>query len=177
MEVIIKPFYPRALKAGYLFIYIYIFMTPIFETGRYCFVYNFWFSWPNELFLYFFNSNYFVWDFNHHWEINIFEIARVLRTLILPSRVRLRILYISKTFSIFDIISKRYFPSCLVLLYEKCTPVSLMVYLNKSKHFIPRTATLKLFRSPIPEISLWNFNSWVLDKNIDKKQKKFPLVA
>ena len=47
-------FYPISLTACYLFIDIYIFKTPVSEIGRYSFVFNIWFSWPNKLFLYLF---------------------------------------------------------------------------------------------------------------------------
>ena len=152
--VIIKYFYPRALKSCYLFIYICIFKTPAFEIGRYCFVFNFWFSWPNELFLYFFNSSVIsVGTLNHHWEINYFWNSKGFKNSNFTLFKNYNFLHILKTFWIFNIVFKKFFSSYLVLLYEECAPVILMVSLHKSTHFIPQTATLTLFTTPIPAIS------------------------
>ena len=134
--VIIKTFYPRALKTCNLFIYIYIFRNPVFEFGRYCFVFNFWFILPNKSLLHFFWLNYyFSWDFNHHWKINYFWNSKAFKNYN-PS-FKSKTLHSPFFRNIFVIDSKKFFSSCLLLLCKNCTHVILMVSLHKSTHFIP----------------------------------------
>ena len=140
-RVIIKSFYPRGLKACYLFIYIYVFKTPVFEIGRYCFVLIFGLVDQMNCFCIFFISTLIsVRTLIIIERYAISEVARVLKAIILPSRVRLRILHIFKTFWIFDIVSKKFLSSCLVVLCEKCKRVTLMVSLihqHISYHRLP----------------------------------------
>ena len=82
----------------------------------------------------------------------IFEIAKVLKTMILPSNVRRRIHQTFKTFWILVILSRKFFSFCFSLLYEKWMPVIFIVPVHKSIHFLPQTATFALFSTPISAI-------------------------
>ena len=53
----------------------------------------------------------------------------------------------------FFTVSQKFLSSCSFLLYEIYTPNILIHSLVRSRHFMPQSATLTLFRMPIPAIS------------------------
>ena len=90
-------------------------------------------------------------DVRHKW--TILDKANVLKTIILPSKVKFLMRQILRTLWMFDIAVKKFFSMLSLLLYEKWIPRILMVFTFKLTHFIPQTATWSPFRGPIPEIS------------------------
>ena len=83
----------------------------------------------------------------------IFEIVKVLKTMILPSSVRQFIGQTFKTFWILVMLSRNFFSFRFSLLYEKWIPIIFILSLHKSIHSMPQTVTFTLFSTQMPAIS------------------------
>ena len=81
------------------------------------------------------------------------ELAKVLKTIILPSSVNRCIRQIFKTFWILVILSRFFLSFRSSLLYQKWTPVIFRAsLLHESIPFMPQTAIFTVFSTPKPEI-------------------------
>ena len=87
----------------------------------------------------------------------VFEIAKVLKTIILPSSVTRHICQTFRTFWNLVMLSRKIFSFRFSLLYEKLIRVIFMVSLYKLMHFRPQTAIFTSFSTPIPAISYFSW--------------------
>ena len=71
----------------------------------------------------------------------IFEIAKLLKTTICPSRVRFRYCQRFNTLCTLEAILRKLYSSFNLLLYEKQVPKILIPSLQRSMHLIPQTVT------------------------------------
>ena len=83
----------------------------------------------------------------------ILDIARDLKMVIFPCKVRFLCLQICSTFSILVTVSVKFFSFFIVSLYEKWMPKTFIVFWVKSTGFSPQSALETPFRFPIPAIS------------------------
>ena len=94
-----------------------------------------------------------VMPWRYNTKYTILKIASVLKIVIFPSSDKT-----SHTPRFYNIINAFYrvtkiFILLKLSLYEICTPNTLMHSLVRYRHFIPQSATVTLFRTPIPAIS------------------------
>ena len=148
-RIVIQSSHPRALKTCYLNAY-YILWNSEHK------VFNFSLEGHRDSFLHSFQLTYnFCRNFNIKKRKTIFENAKVLKSMVLSSSVRQCIHQTFKTFWTWTTYSGNFFSFHFSLLYEELIPVTIMVSLNKSIHFMPQTVTFTLFNTPV--LAILNF--------------------
>ena len=85
------------------------------------------------------------------WKIT-FEIAKLLKTTIRPSRVMFQYRQRFDMLWTLQTILRKLHSSFILLVYKKKVPKMLIASLHRSMYFMPQTATWNPFRAPIPAI-------------------------
>ena len=97
----------------------------------------------------------------------IFDVARLLKTAILPSRVRFQNPQSFTTIFTLERTLRKLESSFIVLLCEKQVPKILVASLHRSMHLIPQTTKWTPFRAPLPTIHVF----FIFGFNLEKTEK------
>ena len=163
-RIAIQSFHPRALKT--IFPYILTFLRPpCLKSEHKVTFFIFGLEGHRKVFCTLCSSLIIsVGTFDINERKTIFENVKVLKTLLLPSRIRRRIRQTFKTFWILDMLSKKCFSFHFSFLYEERILVIFMISLLKSScHKLPLSTFQHSNTCNFAFFMIW-FQSWILWK-------------